>query len=138
MSNDDCETMSVPAAGRKYFNLGRDGSYRAAKRGDILTITVGRLLRVPKRAMERRINVVGELPSNNTTVPVDQADPRGPANLQHFAINRDDASLRAAAAPPRHINRGNRETNKAGPLPTGTGLQFCSPPSRKNNQDDHT
>jgi hypothetical protein len=59
MSNDDdCETLSVPAAGWKYFQLGRAGSYRAAKRGDIPTINVGRILRVPKRAMERKLDAV--------------------------------------------------------------------------------
>jgi hypothetical protein len=49
------KTMSVPEAGKKYYDLGRDGSYRAAKRGDIPTIQVGRLLRVPVAAMERRL-----------------------------------------------------------------------------------
>jgi len=34
MSNDnECETMSVPEAGRKYLGLKRDASYRAAKQG---------------------------------------------------------------------------------------------------------
>jgi hypothetical protein len=67
MSDDGqgCETMSVPAAGRKYYGLGRDGSYRAAKRGDIPTMRVGRLLRVPKRAMERRINAVDKHASSH-------------------------------------------------------------------------
>jgi hypothetical protein len=59
MSNDDdCETLSVPAARWKYFQLGRAGSYRAAKRGDIPTINVGRILRVPKRAMERKLDAI--------------------------------------------------------------------------------
>jgi len=48
-------TMSVPAAGEKYYGLGRDGSYRAARRGDIPTVKVGRLLRVPVAAMERKL-----------------------------------------------------------------------------------
>ena len=48
-------TMTVPAAGRLYFGLGRNASYDAAKRGDIPTIKVGRLLRVPIAAMERRL-----------------------------------------------------------------------------------
>ncbi len=38
--------MSVPDAGR-YFGLGRDSSYAAAKRGDIPTIRIGRRLVVP-------------------------------------------------------------------------------------------
>jgi hypothetical protein len=54
------KTLSVPEAGRRYFDLGRDGSYRAAKRGDIPTIQVGRLLRVPVAAMERRLESVDQ------------------------------------------------------------------------------
>jgi hypothetical protein len=45
-------TLSVPEAGQKYFGLSRNGSYAAADRGDIPTIRVGRLLRVPVAAME--------------------------------------------------------------------------------------
>jgi hypothetical protein len=59
MADDDKPlTMSVPAAGKKYFDLSRDGSYRAAERGEIPTIRVGRLLRVPVRAMERLLDGV--------------------------------------------------------------------------------
>jgi len=50
------QTISVPEAGKKYFGLSRDGSYRAAERGEIPTIRVGRLLRVPVRAMERLLD----------------------------------------------------------------------------------
>ena len=32
--------LSVPEAGRRYFGLGRNASYRAAKRGDIPTIAI--------------------------------------------------------------------------------------------------
>jgi hypothetical protein len=54
MSSDDSpKTLSVPEAGRRYFNLSRNGSYDAARRGEIPTIRVGRLLRVPVRACER-------------------------------------------------------------------------------------
>jgi hypothetical protein len=52
------KTMSIPEAGREYFDLSRDASYRAAKRGDIPYIQVGRLKRVPIQAMERRIEEV--------------------------------------------------------------------------------
>jgi hypothetical protein len=55
--NDETQlTITVPEAGRKYFNLSRDASYAAAQRGDIPTIRIGRLLRVPVRAMERRLD----------------------------------------------------------------------------------
>lgn len=53
------KTMSVPAAGKKYYGLKKNGSYAAAARGDIPTIRVGRLLRVPVAAMERRLAAVG-------------------------------------------------------------------------------
>jgi hypothetical protein len=49
-------TITVPEAGRKYFGLSRNGSYDAAKRGEIPTIQVGRLLRVPVRAMEAKLD----------------------------------------------------------------------------------
>ena len=54
-SGDTCWTMSVPAAGKKYFDLGRNAAYAAAQRGDIPTVRVGRLLRVPIRAIERML-----------------------------------------------------------------------------------
>jgi hypothetical protein len=55
MSDNESETMSVPAAGKKYYDLSRNGSYDAASRGDLPTIRVGRLLRVPVRLMERKL-----------------------------------------------------------------------------------
>jgi excisionase family DNA binding protein len=53
-------TISVPEAGARYFNLSRNASYAAAERGDIPTIRMGRLLRVPVRALERMLDTVGE------------------------------------------------------------------------------
>ena len=52
------KTISVPEAGRRYFDLCRGASYEAAKRGDIPTIRIGRLLRVPVRALERMLDQV--------------------------------------------------------------------------------
>src|SRR5262245_33609193 len=49
------KTLSVPEAGRTYFNLGRNASYAAAARGDIPTMRIGRLLRAPVGALERRL-----------------------------------------------------------------------------------
>jgi hypothetical protein len=49
------KTLSVPEVGRKYFGLGRGASYAAAARGDIPTIRIGRLLRAPVIALERRL-----------------------------------------------------------------------------------
>jgi excisionase family DNA binding protein len=52
MADETPLTLTVPEAGRKYFGLSREGSYDAAARGDIPTIRIGRLLRVPVRALE--------------------------------------------------------------------------------------
>jgi hypothetical protein len=51
----DEKTISVPEAGKRYYGLSRNGSYDAAERGEIPTIQVGRLLRVPVAAMERKL-----------------------------------------------------------------------------------
>jgi hypothetical protein len=55
MSDEAPLTITVPEAGKKYFDLSRDASYAAAQRGDIPAIRVGRLLRVPVAAMERKL-----------------------------------------------------------------------------------
>lgn len=56
MDQERPKTLSVPQAGKEYFGLSRDGSYRAAERGDIPTVKIGRLLRVPVRAMEQLLD----------------------------------------------------------------------------------
>jgi hypothetical protein len=45
----------VPAAGKLFFGLSRNGAYEAAKRGDLITVRVGRLLRVPVAAQKRKL-----------------------------------------------------------------------------------
>ena len=52
---DQPKTLTVPEAGRVYFDLGRNASYEAARRGDIPPIRIGRLLRVPVVQMERKL-----------------------------------------------------------------------------------
>jgi hypothetical protein len=54
--NTDQKTLSVPEAGHRYFGLGRDASYNAAKRGDLPIIRIGRLLRVSVPALEKMLN----------------------------------------------------------------------------------
>jgi hypothetical protein len=61
---DSPQTITVPEAGRKYLGLSRNGSYAAASRGQIPVIQIGRLKRVPIRAMEAML---------------DRATPREPA-----------------------------------------------------------
>ena len=50
------KTISVPEAGKVYYDLSKNASYEAARRGDIPTIRVGRLLRVSVAAMERIVD----------------------------------------------------------------------------------
>jgi hypothetical protein len=49
-----------PRAGKKYFGLSRNGAYDAAARGDLPTVRIGRLLRVPVRALERMLDRASE------------------------------------------------------------------------------
>jgi excisionase family DNA binding protein len=55
---DERAVMTVPEAGAK-LGLSRNGAYEAATRGDIPTIRIGRLLRVPKVAFERMLAQAG-------------------------------------------------------------------------------
>ena len=58
MSTELPLTISVPEAGEKYFDMSKNTSYAAAKRGDIPTIRIGKLLRVPVRALEQMLDAV--------------------------------------------------------------------------------
>jgi hypothetical protein len=48
-------TLSVPEAGKKYFQLSRNAAYAAAARGDIPVVRIGKLLRVPVKALEQML-----------------------------------------------------------------------------------
>jgi excisionase family DNA binding protein len=52
--------LTVPEAGAQ-LGLGRNASYDAAKRGDIPTIKLGKLLRVPKLAIERLLDASSKI-----------------------------------------------------------------------------
>ena len=54
-TRDAAKTISVPEAGRRYFDLSRGASYAAAANGEIPTIRIGRRLRVPVMAMDRML-----------------------------------------------------------------------------------
>jgi len=53
--NSERLVMTVPEAGRQ-LGLGRNASYEAARRGEIPTIKLGRLIRVPVKRFERMLN----------------------------------------------------------------------------------
>jgi Helix-turn-helix domain len=59
MTTDAELTISVPEAGRRYFDLCRGASYEAAHRGEIPTIRIGRRIRVPVRALEKMLDNAG-------------------------------------------------------------------------------
>jgi hypothetical protein len=53
-------TLTVPAAGKRFFGLSRGASYAAAQRGELPTVKIGRLLRVPVRSLERMLDKADE------------------------------------------------------------------------------
>jgi excisionase family DNA binding protein len=53
-ASNEPRTISVPEAG-KWLGIGRNAAYDAARRGEIPTIRIGRLLRVPVVALERML-----------------------------------------------------------------------------------
>jgi excisionase family DNA binding protein len=63
---------TIPEAGR-LLGLGRNAAYAAAQRGDIPTIRMGRLLRVPKLAIHR---LVGAVPPRPEESNLGVTDPR--------------------------------------------------------------
>jgi len=48
-------TMSVPEAGRE-LGVGRDAAYQAVRSGQIPSIKIGRLLRVPRAALSKMLS----------------------------------------------------------------------------------
>jgi hypothetical protein len=60
MSKPDNLTYEVPEAGAM-VGLNRNASYAAAKRGEIPTIRFGKLLRVPKPAWHKKLELSGLL-----------------------------------------------------------------------------
>jgi hypothetical protein len=59
MEDEEPKTLSVPQAGKRYFELGKNASYEAARRGDLPVIRIGGKLRVPIVALERMLADAG-------------------------------------------------------------------------------
>jgi len=57
---DRTKTLSVPEAGRIYFDLGMNASYEAARRGDIPTIKIGGKIRAIVPAIEAMLEQSGK------------------------------------------------------------------------------
>ena len=60
MSKQGSSTLvyTVPEAGA-LLGLGRNASYEAAARGDLPVVRLGKLMRVPKAALDRMLNEAG-------------------------------------------------------------------------------
>jgi excisionase family DNA binding protein len=98
---------TVPEAGR-LLGLSRNGSYEAAKRGEIPTIRIGRLLLVPKVPFHRMIELAPgpALPSREERAPdtteLTAAQSPEAANPPHQGILKDGLrSFRARGEPSR-------------------------------------
>ncbi|WP_190233825.1 MULTISPECIES: DNA-binding protein [unclassified Mesorhizobium] len=50
-------TVSIPEAGALFFNLGRNAAYNAARAGDIPTIKVGGIFRVPVAPIAEKLGL---------------------------------------------------------------------------------
>ena len=83
------KTLSVPVAGRLYFDLGKNASYEAAKRGEIPVIKIGSRLRVPVVALEKMLAQAGS--------PIARDDADLPPTVSG---TREDGSYRKPNHPP--------------------------------------
>jgi len=60
VKQDPTKTMDVPEAGKRYFGLGKNASYEAAKRGEIPIIKIGGRLRAVVPALELMLEQAGK------------------------------------------------------------------------------
>jgi hypothetical protein len=67
VEHDQTKTMDVVAAGKKYFNLGRNASYDAAKRGDLPVIRIGGKIVALIPAIERMLEQGGGVKRDSAT-----------------------------------------------------------------------
>src|ERR1700730_6300107 len=90
------KTLSVPEAGKRYFDLGRNASYEAARRGELPVIKIGSRLRVPIVALERMLDGAGT--DKAETAPPVTPQVLGGGGYQHRSpheTNRDSEAWRA-------------------------------------------
>ena len=55
MAKETIESISIPEAGRRFLGIGANASYRAAARGEIPFVKIGKIKRVPIKLMEARM-----------------------------------------------------------------------------------
>jgi len=66
MNADTPKTLSVPDAGRRYFGLGKNASYDAARRGQLPVIRIGARMRVPVIALEMMLEAAAPATSTKS------------------------------------------------------------------------
>ena len=66
-------TADVPEVGRICYDLCRNASYAAAARGDIPTIKIGNLLKVPTAALRRQLGLEEEAGKKAATFTITAA-----------------------------------------------------------------
>jgi excisionase family DNA binding protein len=132
-----CIIPDIPLGERLTYTMGEAAgllgisvatAYEERARGRLQTIKLAGRRLVTREAMEAYIATARRDTGHSDTGPV--AEP---------LTDNEHQSRRASLTlptPPRQIDRGNRRTEKGRPPLTGTGLQLCSPRSRKNNQHD--
>jgi excisionase family DNA binding protein len=132
-----CAVPEIPLTERRAYTMGEAAAlvrlsvstlYAERARGRLKTIKLAGRRLITREALEAYIAAARLDTGHSATGPV--AEP----------LMAKQQSPRASPTSPiqSQINRGTRETNEAGPLPRGTGLQFCSSGSKKNNHDDDT
>jgi excisionase family DNA binding protein len=78
MAEETEQTLSVPEAGRRYFGVARKTAYDLAADGTIPTMRVGRLLRVPIRALERMLDEASAKPPRRAKAAATAAEEPAP------------------------------------------------------------
>jgi hypothetical protein len=91
---NDAKTLAVPEAGRVYFDLGRNASYDAAKRGEIPVIKIGGRLRVPVVCLERMLDEASTPKTRSVPEATVGNDLRAPSPAEAHAPRSTNASAR--------------------------------------------
>jgi hypothetical protein len=99
-------TMPVPAAGKKYYGLGRNASYAAAKRGDIPTINIGGRIFAIVPVIERQLGLLSDDQAPGSLSDGAWKSARPPTDFAHRQRDGAEAADRRAV----HTQGGDEDT----------------------------
>jgi hypothetical protein len=112
-------TMPVPEAGRRYFGLGRNASYDAARRGEIPTLCIGSRLFAVVAELDRMVGAgnfapqperpAGDEPHRErpkTNFWQEQPTERHASAVNTPLPNRPAKAPRPHRGPPKRVSRG--------------------------------